>query len=110
LLADDRWQVRAKSATALGQISESSSIPLLSEALRDANFWVRRNSATALARIPDGRTALYAALEGDDPYAADAAAEALADVGELVAARRRVEAGRSVEEPLLAHMESEGLT
>lgn len=110
LLADDRWQVRAKSATALGQISESSSILLLSEALRDANFWVRRNSATALARIPDGRTALYAALEGDDPYAADAAAEALADVGELVAARRRVEAGRSVEEPLLAHMESEGPT
>lgn len=108
LLADDRWQVRAKAASALGKISESSSIPLLKTALRDSNFWVRRNAASALARIPDGTAALYRALDGDDAYAADAAAEALADIGELVAARRRFAAGTSVEEPLIAHMESEG--
>ncbi|HEX6287270.1 MAG TPA: HEAT repeat domain-containing protein, partial [Acidimicrobiia bacterium] len=34
LLADDRWQVRAKAASALGRISESSSIPLLQTALQ----------------------------------------------------------------------------
>lgn len=106
LLADERWQVRAKSATALGKLEDGSSMPILSEALRDANFWVRRNSAAALARLPDGKLALYRALDGDDPYAADAAAEALADSGELVAARRRVDEGISVVEPLLAHMES----
>lgn len=108
LLADDRWQVRAKAAAALGKVSESSSIPLLQTALRDSNFWVRRNAASALAQIPDGKAALYRALDGDDAYAADAAAEALADIGELVAARRRHAAGISVEEPLIAHMESEG--
>ena len=108
LLTDDRWQVRAKSATSLGKISESSSVPLLRTALRDSNFWVRRNAASALTQIPDGKAALYQALDGDDPYAADAAAEALADMGELVAARRRFDAGTSLEEPLIAHMESEG--
>jgi len=107
LLHDDRWQVRAKSASALGQISEPSSVPWLSAALRDVNFWVRRNAASALAQVPTGIEALYDALEDADPYAADAAAEALADAGELVAARRRVSAGSSGDEPLLAHMESE---
>lgn len=108
LLTDDRWEVRAKSATALGQVSASSSIPLLRNALRDANFWVRRNAAAALARIPEGTDALYRALDGDDPFAADAAAEALTDAGELVAARRRVASGTSFDEPLLAHMDSDG--
>lgn len=107
LIQDDRWQVRAKAATALGQLSEPSSAPHLSAALRDANFWVRRNAAAALAQIPTGIDALYDALDGEDPFAADAAAEALADSGELVAARRRVTAGASADEPLLAHMESE---
>jgi HEAT repeat protein len=107
LLGDSRWQVSAKAAAALGKVSDPSSIPVLSAALRDASFWVRRNAASALARIPEGHKALYAALDDDDRYAADAAAEALADSGELVAARRRVDAGMSVEEPLLAHMDSE---
>ncbi|HEX6220815.1 MAG TPA: HEAT repeat domain-containing protein, partial [Acidimicrobiia bacterium] len=88
MLQDERWQVRAKSATSLGGILDTSSTPLLSMALRDESFWVRRNSAAALARAPDGIDALYRALDDFDPYAADAAAEALADVGELVAARR----------------------
>lgn len=108
LLADRRWEVRAKSATALGKVSVSSSIPLLAEALRDPDFWVRRNAAQALTQIPQGTRALYEALEGDDPFAADAAAEALTDAGELTAARRRVDSGASADEPLLAHMEGEG--
>lgn len=107
LLGDSRWQVSAKAAVALGKVSDPSSIPLLSVALRDPSFWVRRNAASALAQIPEGNEALYAALDGDDRYAADAAAEALADAGELVAARRRVDAGQSIEEPLLSHMDSE---
>jgi hypothetical protein len=50
--------------------------------------------------------ALYEALDGEDRYAADAAAEALTDAGELVSARRRIETGLSDSEPLLAHMEN----
>jgi len=48
--------------------------------------------------------ALYDALEDEDPFAADAAAEALTDIGELVTARRRAEGRETAEEPLLAHM------
>jgi HEAT repeat protein len=74
--------------------------------LRDENWWVRRSAAGALARMPGGIDALYAALEDEDRYAADAAAEALTDAGELVSARRRIDAGVSDNEPLLAHMET----
>lgn len=105
LVVDGAWQVRAKTATALGSVGHSSSTPLLFEALRDRSFWVRRNSAAALARLPSGVDALYMALDDYDRYAADAAAEALADIGELVAARQRVTSGRSKHEPLLEHMD-----
>lgn len=94
-LASDDWRVRAKAATALGQIGDRSAVPALGHGLTDASWWVRRNSAAALARIPDGVDQLYAALEGLDRFAADAAAEALADAGELVAARRRMENGQA---------------
>lgn len=103
------WELRAKSAAALGGIGDPASIPLLVASMRDLSWWVRRASAAAIAGIPGGIDALYAALEDHDPYAADAAAEALADAGELVSARRRVEGGIPVrDEPLLAHMGAEG--
>ena len=55
------------------------------------NLWVRRNSAAALTRIPGGESSLHSALLGDDPYAADAATQALTDSGALTAARDRLD-------------------
>lgn len=103
-LDSPQWQLRAKSATALGEVGHPASIPLLRDSLRDPNWWVRRNSASALAHVNGGIEALYEALSDDDPYAADAAAEALTDAGELVYARER--AGGEGLDPLLAHMSS----
>lgn len=106
-LSSPRWEVRAKSAGALGGIEDPVATPWLREAMRDQNWWVRRTSAAALARLPGGVEELYKALDDEDPFAADSAAEALTDAGELVSARRRVETGASREEPLLAHMSAE---
>lgn len=105
------WRIRAKAVTALGDIGDPSAAPLLANCLTDRNWWVRRNSAAALARLPGGLDQLYAALNGSDPYAADAAAEALADTGELVAARRRMEEGNPTikDLALLGHMAGRAL-
>lgn len=91
------WRIKAKAVAALGEIGDTVSRPVLAERLTDANFWVRRNSATALAHIPGGTEELLAALEGEDPYAADAAVEALVDRGDLSAARRHVSEGTAGE-------------
>jgi HEAT repeat protein len=108
-LDSDEWELRAKAASALGGLGDPDAIGWLMSALLDQNWWVRRSAAAALAHLPEGLDALYTALDGEDRYAADAAAEALTDAGELVSARRRIEAGVSDEEPLLAHMESGAL-
>jgi HEAT repeat protein len=99
-----QWELRAKAATSLGAIGDPSSIPDLLSSLRDPNWWVRRNSAAALARLDGGIDALYGALEDHDPYAADAAAEALTDAGELVAAREQAGDANTGNNPLLAYM------
>lgn len=100
------WRVRAKSMTALADIADIGSLGILSGGLNDPEWWVRRNAAAALARVRGGTDRLYDAIAGDDRFAADAAAEALADVGELSAARQRVEAGqgRTRDLALLGHM------
>jgi HEAT repeat protein len=100
------WRIRAKAGTSLGEIGDPSAIPTLVQGLVDENWWVRRNSAAALAHLPKGTAALYAALEASDPFARDAAAEALATAGELIAARRRYRQGEATEQDrrLLNHM------
>ena len=90
--------MRAKAATALGNIEDPSSLTALSIGLRDENFWVRRNSAAALTHISGGTKVLHEALEGDDAYAGDAAAEALIDRGDLGQARDRVLEGSATDE------------
>lgn len=105
-LESSTWEIRAKSARALGGLGDSGAIPHLLKSLRDRNWWVRRSAAGAIAGLPKGLAALYRALDDEDPYAADAAAEALIDAGELVSARRRSDQGSS-DEPLLAHMATE---
>lgn len=90
---DQDWRLRAKAASALGVIGDESAVPALCWGLTDSNWWVRRNSAGALAQIPGGLNELYAAIDSHDPYARDAAAEALTDVGEVIEARNRIESG-----------------
>jgi hypothetical protein len=68
---------------------------------------VRRNSAAALASLLGGDRILIGALQGVDAYAADAAAEALADSGALATARDRSETGTADEQDriLLAYVD-----
>jgi HEAT repeat protein len=106
LLDSQQWELRAKSASAIGGLGEHTAIPRLVNAMRDENWWVRRSAAAAIARLPEGIGALYRSLDDEDPFAADAAAEALADAGELVSARARAEEIGVANEPLLAHMGS----
>lgn len=93
----DDWRIRAKAVTALGEIGDTEALPILADRLTDQNFWVRRNSASALAHVPGGTEELLAALDGEDAYAADAALEALVDRGDLSAARQRVREGTATE-------------
>ncbi|MBW3667287.1 MAG: HEAT repeat domain-containing protein, partial [Actinobacteria bacterium] len=105
------WRIRAKAATAMGTIGDPGSASLLARGLTDRNWWVRRNSAAGLAQIPGGIDHLYEAINGPDPHAADAAAEALVDTGELVAARKRFDAGVPTvrDLALLGHMTDRAL-
>lgn len=88
------WRLRAKAATALATLGDASVIPTLTLGLSDENWWVRRNSAASLTRFPGGIDVLYDTLRGPDPFARDAASEALAEIGHVIAARLRLEQGR----------------
>jgi HEAT repeat protein len=88
------WRLRAKAATALATLGDVSVIPTLALGLEDENWWVRRNSASSLSHLPTGIDVLYAALLSQDRFARDAASEALAEAGEVLAARARIESGR----------------
>lgn len=105
------WRIRAKTATALGNIGDPSVDPILFTGLSDRSWWVRRNSAAALAILPGGINWLYDGLISHDEFARDAAAEALADSGELEAARVRFEAenARPRDTRLINHMNQPGL-
>lgn len=109
-LSDD-WRIRAKTATALGDIGDPSVNPILVTGLSDPSWWTRRNSAAALARLPNGIDFLYDALTSPDEFARDAAAEALADIGELAAAIDRMDAGEPHPRDLrlVAYMEQPGM-
>lgn len=87
------WRLRAKAATALGRLGDESVVPTLALGLEDENWWVRRNSASALTRFPSGIDVLYRTLNSDDGFARDAASEALAEAGEVLAARDRIDGG-----------------
>jgi HEAT repeat protein len=97
--ADD-WRIRSKAAHSLGEIGDPLANDALRKGLEDANWWVRRNSAAALAGMSEGVEVLHEALHADDPFARDAAAEALADCGELGRARERQEQGQATDADL----------
>lgn len=111
MFMSDDWRVRAKTARAFAEIGDPSSIPILATGLNDPSWWTRRNSAAALAAVPGGIDTLYQAFERHDRFARDAAAEALADCGELIAARMRFETGEATHRDLLLidHMKQPGL-
>ncbi len=106
MIQSNDWRIRAKAATAFSKIGDPSITPILREGLGDPSWWMRRNCAAALAILPGGTDLLYEAIEAPDQFTRDAAAEALADSGELIAARDRLEAGEG--EPrdvkLVSHM------
>lgn len=89
------WRLRAKAAKALGQVEDPSIVPTLSMGLHDANWWVRRNAASALTTTKQGMQVLYDAVMSDDGYARDASVEALAEAGEVIRARERISEGRA---------------
>lgn len=89
------WRLRAKAATALATLGDESVVPTLALGLEDESWWVRRNSAASLSHFPAGVDVLYSALVSHDRFARDAASEALAEAGEVIAARGRIESGRA---------------
>jgi len=94
--ADD-WRIRNKAAHSLGEIGDPLANDALRRGLEDANWWVRRSSAAALAGLSEGLEVLHQALHSGDLFARDAAAEALADCGELGRAREREEQGQATD-------------
>lgn len=92
-LADGSWRVRARAVTALGGMADPDVAPSIAPLLRDRMWWVRQNAADALSRLPGGTTHLVAALDGDDPYAADAALSHLTTSGALAEAARHADDG-----------------
>jgi HEAT repeat protein len=100
-LRSSDWRLRAKAATALGHIGDPSVNRALAARLEDENWWVRRNSAAALGSLPGGDQILLATMRSTDQFVRDAAAETLADIGALTAARQRDEAGVATEEDIL---------
>jgi HEAT repeat protein len=99
-LDTDDWRIRSKAAHSLGEIGDPLANDALRKGLEDTNWWVRRNSAAALAGMSEGVEVLHEALHADDPFARDAAAEALADCGELGRARERQEQGLATDADL----------
>lgn len=82
-LHDDEWRVRARAVVALGALADDLVADEVSQLLTDRQWWVRQNAATALGRLPGGTERLFAALDGADRYAADAALTELTSSGKL---------------------------
>lgn len=74
LLRDDDWRVRAAAARAVGALNVRDAIPLLVDSMHDESWWVRFRAGLALADLSEqGRSALAAALDSQDPFARDMA-------------------------------------
>lgn len=69
----DRWHVRMHAATALGRFGGENDIPILTDLLKDREWWVRYRAAQALANLPFMHTEQLEALREsvNDRYASD---------------------------------------
>jgi HEAT repeat protein len=66
-MTDADWRVRAQVASSLGMIRDPSALDALVTGLHDESWWVRQNSAQAMAELPAGRVRLREmADEGTD--------------------------------------------
>lgn len=92
-LDDREWRVRARAALALGAMADPSLGRPIAALLYDPVWWVRQNAASALGSLPGGDEHLLVALDGPDPYAADAALNQLTVSGVLASALDRVRTG-----------------
>jgi HEAT repeat protein len=93
-LRDPVWFVRAHAAEALGKIGDSSITPALGRMLEDRSWWVRKNALDALVLLGEpAKPALLAALESDDRFARDCAAEGLSVLGVSVTPTKRAATG-----------------
>lgn len=93
-LRDPVWFVRAHAAEALGKIGDPSMAVALGRMLDDRSWWVRKNALDALVRLGESaKPALFAALESDDRFARDCAAEGLAAMGVTAVPPRRAAMG-----------------
>jgi HEAT repeat protein len=74
LAADPAWPVRAQAMRSLGRIADPRTLPLVREALKDGESWVRLRAALALMRFgPEGRNVMLAAEVGAEPGARNVA-------------------------------------
>jgi HEAT repeat protein len=93
-LRDPVWYVRAHAAEALGRVGDPSVTGALGRMLEDRSWWVRKNALDALVLMGEpAKPALYAALESNDRFARDCAAEGLAAMGVSVTPQRRAATG-----------------
>jgi HEAT repeat protein len=89
-LADSFGPVRAQAARGLGDCGNPTAVGPLARCLGDRDWWVRANAAEALRKLgAPGIAALQLALDHEDPFARERAAEALA------LARRAVVGGKA---------------
>jgi HEAT repeat protein len=51
LVQDEAWPIRAQATRSLGMIADPATLPLVRDALRDVEWWVRRRAGLALTRF-----------------------------------------------------------
>lgn len=78
-LESENWPLRAQAARALGRLVAVEAMPSLAAHLSDPAWWVRKQAGRALVALGSagGFELLQEALEHDDRYARDRAAEEL---------------------------------
>jgi HEAT repeat protein len=81
-LRDDAWVVRLHACRALGRIGSAGDSAKVVPLLGDGRWWVRAAAKEALRQLAPGSVpAVVQALEAEDPFARNGAAEVLQDVG-----------------------------
>ncbi len=105
-LEDDHWPVRARAASSLGHLAAGSARDHLAPLLCDEMWWVRQNAAQAIGQLPGGVAVLIGSLDGDDPFASDAALYQLTIQGEVAKAAERSRSGdpTALDIDLIAHI------
>src|SRR2546430_15878191 len=74
LVQDEAWPIRAQATRSLGMIAAPASLPLVRDALRDTEWWVRLRAGLALTRFgAAGRNVLLEAEVGGHAEARDMA-------------------------------------